>query len=294
MPLARTARAWLEVTRLSNLPTVPINVLAGAGLALGADATLAWRPLALAMIAGALLYCAGMALNDAADVARDADSRPERPIPSGRLDRRTVWVIGGLLLGAGIAGAGAIGHPAALTAIAIALLVLAYTFTHGKHAWACVLMGGCRVGLYPLGALAVVDTWGEIPTGVLVFGAGLGLTTVLITLAARAEASATPHTKRLLAWSVVFVPLCAPLLAEPAHIRTTPSLLTAVAFALWSSWCARAAIAGKPWIAIPGWIAGFCLFDAMALAMHGQVSLAIAGGVCFAVTLAAQRVLPGS
>jgi len=294
MPLARTARAWLEVTRLSNLPTVLTNVLAGAGLTLSADAPIPWLTVGTAMFSGGGLYIAGMALNDAADAARDAESRPERPIPSGRLDRRAVWIVGGLLLVAGVGASATISVPAALTAGAIALGVLAYTFTHARHAWACVLMGACRFGLYPLGALSVVETWADIPPAALVFGAGLGLMTVLITLAARAEATATPHTKRLLAWAVVFVPLCAPLLAEPGHLRTTPSLLAAVAFALWSSWCARAAIAGRPWVAIPGWIAGFCLFDAMALAMHGQVELAVAGGILFAVTLAAQRVLPGS
>lgn len=52
-------------------------------------------------LASALLYTAGMALNDYADADLDAVERPERPIPSGRIDRHSALRLG---LGLGAAG----------------------------------------------------------------------------------------------------------------------------------------------------------------------------------------------
>ncbi|HEY1081657.1 MAG TPA: hypothetical protein VGE29_05310, partial [Prosthecobacter sp.] len=58
-------RAWLELARISNLPTVWTNVTAAWLLAGGP-----WREAALGwlVLAGSLLYTGGMILNDAADL----------------------------------------------------------------------------------------------------------------------------------------------------------------------------------------------------------------------------------
>ena len=70
----------LRLGRVSNLPTVWTNALAGLVLAGG------WldpAPLLLLFLAVSLAYVGGMFLNDAFDAEVDAVRRPERPIPSG-------------------------------------------------------------------------------------------------------------------------------------------------------------------------------------------------------------------
>lgn len=94
-------RSWLELSRVSNLPTVWTNVLAGWLLAGGLPGQ--WQPLAWLMAGGSLMYTAGMILNDAADVRWDRQHRRERPIPSGRVSPGTAWAVGLVLLAGGAA-----------------------------------------------------------------------------------------------------------------------------------------------------------------------------------------------
>ena len=83
-------RTLLILGRVSNLPTVWTNVLAGWFLA-GGD----WSLEIVWLAAGiSLLYVAGMTLNDAFDASWDREHAPERPIPSGAIAERTVWTVG--------------------------------------------------------------------------------------------------------------------------------------------------------------------------------------------------------
>ena len=81
-PTAPTHRVslLLKIGRVSNLPTVWTNVVAGAFLA-GLQADL--PQLLWVMLAITLFYTGGMYLNDAFDADIDARERPSRPIPSG-------------------------------------------------------------------------------------------------------------------------------------------------------------------------------------------------------------------
>jgi UbiA prenyltransferase family len=89
----------LRLGRVSNLPTVWTNVLAGAILS---GARLApGRVLAL-MLRLSAFYVAGMYLNDAFDAAYDRQHRPGRPIPSGAVAESTVFAIGAALIGSGL------------------------------------------------------------------------------------------------------------------------------------------------------------------------------------------------
>jgi len=93
--------------------------------------------------ASAMLYLAGMALNDVADREEDARDRPERPIPSGAVSPRTAALIGGSLLLGGMWAARRGG--ARWTGPALAALVVAYDFGFKRSAsLGPVAMGGCR------------------------------------------------------------------------------------------------------------------------------------------------------
>ncbi|HVR20889.1 MAG TPA: UbiA family prenyltransferase, partial [Polyangiaceae bacterium] len=84
-------RTLLDLARISNLPTVWSNVLAGA--VLGTTEVRA-SSVVVVGVAASLLYSGGMFLNDAFDAGVDARERPERPIPSGRIGKATVLALG--------------------------------------------------------------------------------------------------------------------------------------------------------------------------------------------------------
>src|SRR5690242_16158487 len=100
MSLGDHLRAHLALARISNTPTVVSDVLAGAVIA--APLTRDWHIL-LIIAAMALFYTAGMYLNDLLDYAIDVRDRPERPLPSGRVDPALAWTITIMLFGVGMA-----------------------------------------------------------------------------------------------------------------------------------------------------------------------------------------------
>ena len=92
-------QVYLQLGRVSNLPTVWTNVLAGTALA--GRATPAAHVAVLA-VACSLFYVGGMYLNDAFDREVDARERSERPIPAGQIGAGAVFAIGFGLLAAAL------------------------------------------------------------------------------------------------------------------------------------------------------------------------------------------------
>lgn len=80
-----------------------------------------------AAVASALLYAGGTTLNDYFDAEVDAEERPERPIPSGRVSRATALTLGTALLVSGVSVAFvAAGFSAGFVAALVALVVVLY------------------------------------------------------------------------------------------------------------------------------------------------------------------------
>jgi 4-hydroxybenzoate polyprenyltransferase len=138
-----TIRPWLQLIRLPNVVTAAADSLAGCLLATGSLAEPGrWLPLTAASM---VLYASGTALNDVFDFEIDRAERPNRPLPSGQVARRTAaWFGGlGLVVGTGLAcmsGAAASGIVAAI----LALCILGYD-AGLKHTWlGPVFMGACR------------------------------------------------------------------------------------------------------------------------------------------------------
>jgi 4-hydroxybenzoate polyprenyltransferase len=174
-------RPWLELARISNLPTAWTNVLAGWVLAGGG-----WDLTALGwLLAGAsLLYTGGMMLNDAADARFDREYRKERPIPSGRVSAWAVWAVSlGMMAGGAVAlavGAGAC--PWLVGALVVAILF--YDFYHKPWSGSVFVMGSCRTLLVLVAASAVtggldpVEDWTVVLRAVALGGYIVGLTLV--------------------------------------------------------------------------------------------------------------------
>lgn len=136
-------RALLVLGRVSNLPTVWSNCLAGWLLGGGGSG----RAL-LDLCGGAtLLYVGGMYLNDAVDVEFDRQHRRERPIPAGHISLGTVWWITLVLLGVGTATLMPLGWATAVLTMLLLVTIVVYDVVHKWVAVAPVIMAGCRFWL---------------------------------------------------------------------------------------------------------------------------------------------------
>ncbi|MEU8887939.1 SCO3242 family prenyltransferase [Streptomyces sp. NPDC048442] len=148
--LGADVRAWLELLRVSALLTVP-------GDALGGAAALSVRPnrgTALALASSLCLYEAGMALNDWADRAEDAQDRPHRPIPSGRIAPTAALSAACALSAAGLTLASRAGRPALAVATAVTATVWAYDLKLKHTALAPAAMATARALDLLMGAVA--------------------------------------------------------------------------------------------------------------------------------------------
>src|SRR3712207_2074355 len=124
----------LRLGRVSNLPTVWTNAMAGIALAGVSPWHWATVPAALGL---SLAYVGGMYLNDAFDRGIDARERPSRPIPSGAAEANTVFALGFALLLGGVAmlltaacGFGVSSEWAVLAGLALGGAIVAYNWHH--------------------------------------------------------------------------------------------------------------------------------------------------------------------
>ena len=145
-------RAYLELIRPPNVTTAIADVLAGYAVA-GLGHPRALAPLVFATMC---LYAGGVALNDVFDLDVDRVERPERPIPSGRLTRRSAAAFGAGLLGAGVLLASLAGSGTGLAALATTGCILLYDSWGKRQTWlGPVNMGLCRAGNLMLGVATV-------------------------------------------------------------------------------------------------------------------------------------------
>ena len=146
-------RSYLLLARVSNLPTVWTNVIAGTVLAAG---SLDWRHVALMSAAVSLLYVAGMILNDAFDHRIDATGRPDRPLPAGDVSVGGAFATGAVLLAAGVLLLVWITphRSALLFGVLLAAAILYYDYRHKRDRFGPVVMGLCRGLVYCVAAAA--------------------------------------------------------------------------------------------------------------------------------------------
>jgi len=140
-------RTYFELLRFPAVFTAIADVMMGY-LVMHGDLRPAPVFLLLAITSGCL-YLAGMVLNDVYDVVIDARERPERPIPSGRLNVAAASRLGWFLMGVGYMAAWSVYFvydrigPAAVAGM-LAVLIYVYDRIANKSAIGPVVMGFCR------------------------------------------------------------------------------------------------------------------------------------------------------
>jgi 4-hydroxybenzoate polyprenyltransferase len=225
---------YAQLLRIPNVFTAFADILLGT---LAAKTLLA-RPLdsILLMFASGCLYCGGMVWNDYFDFAEDKRDRPFRPLPSGKISRRTAFMLGVALLFCGVAFAALAGRslPPVLIAVGLVVAILLYDGAL-KATWiGPVSMASCRF-LNVLLGLSLVDL-SAVPWNVRIHLASVvGLYIVGVTLFARKEAGGSDPLELRGAAGVMLLALLLAL-AVPIHraegtvTSAYPYLLTAFGF----------------------------------------------------------------
>lgn len=295
-------RTALQLGRVSNLPTVWTNTLAGAALAAApgsgsSSGTNFGAGFAVMLLAFSLFYVGGMFLNDAFDAKFDATTRPERPIPRGEVSAAQVFRWGFAMMAAAIAllawvGFGfapRVGAWPAAAGLALAATITFYDWNHKKNLFSPVVMGLCRVLVLVGAGLCVTAA----PGAALWVAAALMLC-YLIGLTYVAKQENLERVENL--WPLLF--LAAPV-AYGAWLawQSGAVALFWLLFCGWMGvalWLLRRRAKGDIPRAVVSLIAGISLLDAMLIAGHGAPALALVALLGFVTTLLFQRYISGT
>lgn len=287
--------AVLRLGRVSNLPTVWTNVLAGMVLAGGGASDVRLVPL---LVAFTLFYVAGMFLNDWFDRGFDAEHRPDRPIPAGEAEAGAVLAAAVAMLAAGLAlvawAAFALGSETGPAPVAAALALVAaiviYDRFHKENPLSPAVMAACRALVYIAAGLAVVAA----PEGALWIGAA-ALFAYLVGLTHVAKQETLGRMRNL--WPLVFLAGTAIVAVVLATMEGPGALLLAGAFVL----CLLAGVVlvarqgpGDLPRAVVILIAGISLLDGVLIASAGAPGLGLLAAGGFVATLALQRLASGT
>lgn len=279
-------RTLLVLGRVSNLPTVWTNCLAGWLLGGGGE----WSRFAWLCAGATLVYVGGMFLNDAFDAEFDTQHRRERPIPSGAISREAVWQWSALLLAAGTGMLGWLGREPAILALQLLVCVVLYDAYHKSLDWSPVLMASCRFFLVLTAAAAGVRGVGGLAIWTAVV---LGCYIVGLSYLARRESA--PGLIRY--WPLVFLaaPLVLAFIVNDGFFREKALLASAIV-GLWALRCLRPTFWQSPpdiGKTVSGLLAGICLVDLLSVAdQPPQVSVAFLA--CFVLALVFQRFVPAT
>jgi len=282
----RQLRTLLVLGRVSNLPTVWSNCLAGWWLGGGGN----FGKLPLLLFGASALYIGGMFLNDAFDAEFDRQRRPSRPIPSGVISLTAVWRWSFALLGLGALALAVLGKTTGVLTLALLACIIIYDATHRAITASPWLLGLCRFWLYVIAGSTGV--WG-VNGGPIWCGAALAIYAAGFGSVARRGnfRRPVPFWPLLLLTAPVFLAML-----MNAGAARKDAMLVSLVFGLWGARCARTIFlpdeANVGRIAA-GLLAGIVLVDWLAVApqlphwLSGVVFLPL-----FGATLLLQRFVP--
>ena len=196
--------AWLQLCRFAAVFTAMADIFLGYLLT-----HVEFDPeLKFGMLLGAssCLYLAGMVFNDVFDRDIDAQERPNRPIPSGRVSVRAAAIFGASLVTLGLALAAVAGAHSLFVAGLLTVCIFLYDGFAKSTMVGPVVMGACRFLNVMLGASApaldasLAAVW-TLPQ--LHVAAGLGVYIAGVTWFARHEAGTSPKAQLAAAVGVI-------------------------------------------------------------------------------------------
>lgn len=280
-------RTLLILGRVSNLPTVWSNCLAGWWLSGGGNF---WK-LSLLLLGVSSLYTGGMFLNDAFDVDFDRQRRATRPIPSGAITEEWVWVYGWGWMALGMLFLILCGKWAGVLAVVLAVSIVIYDATHKMITASPWLIGLCRFWVY-----VIAGTTGQgVYMGWPIWGgAAMALYIVGLSYVAKRESFRGPVPY----WPLIFLgaPILLAFLMDQYETRKA-AIYMSVVLILWIIRCVRAVFLGGEMVVgriVSGLLAGIVLVDWLAVAPKCPMPLAVTFAVLFGLTLLLQRFIPAT
>ena len=286
-------KTLFELGRISNLPTVWSNVLAGVVIAGG---TIGLQSTSILIASLSLFYIGGMFLNDAFDTKFDIIERPERPIPSKKITQKMVFVIGFILLILGIF----LLYIEAFTTnvfnlnlilflgMLLSAFIIIYNKYHKNNPYSPLIMGFCRISIY-----FIVSAFFLSYFNIHIFVASFFLLSYLIGLTYLAKQENIGYLKNQ--WPLLF--LIAPIIYGYTLIENYFSYIALGFFvlnifvALYFTFNKKIRNIKK---SVTLLISGICIYDAVLIAHHGEVNLAILSLSFFVLTLFFQKYISGT
>jgi 4-hydroxybenzoate polyprenyltransferase len=285
--LIRQLRALLVLGRVSNLPTVWSNCLAGWWLGGGGN----FGKLPLLLFGIGALYTGGAFLNDAFDAEFDRQRHAARPIPSGAISLAAVWGWSFAWLGLGALTLAVLGRTPGVLTLALLACIIIYDAIHKGLIASPWLMGLCRFWVYLIagstGAAGV--NGGPIWCGAALAVYVAGLDSVAGRKSFRGP---VPFWPLLLLVTPVFLAM----LMNAGEARKSAMLLSLVLL-LWIARCARTLFmaSGEANVGriVSGLLAGIVLVDWLAVGPQLPHGLSLAVFLpLFGATLLFQRFVP--
>lgn len=179
-------KSVLALCRVSNLPTVWMNVITASVIASSVQAqSVQWGMVAIIALAISAFYCGGMSLNDVCDYAWDKEHQPYRPIVQAKVSlaqaKMITWVLfaigfGLLALAPSIKGV--------IYSLVLFGIIYGYNLFHKQYAGSVFLMAGARALVFIVTAQALV---GESSPWVLLAAGLQFIYTLTLTLVGRHE-----------------------------------------------------------------------------------------------------------
>jgi 4-hydroxybenzoate polyprenyltransferase len=211
--------SYLRLMRLPNVFTAVADIAMGFLLVHDLREPLPLAPFLLLIGASALIYTAGMILNDVFDYQVDLQERPHRPLPSGEISLGVAMRIGMLFLFNGVMLAAAAGwmheekaaapFRSGLVAGFLALAVIAYDAWLKKTPLGPIAMGVCRLlnvllGMSAAGiATPAEQTFLTYHMSHWLVAAGIGIYITGVTWFARSEATESSRGQLTMATAVM-------------------------------------------------------------------------------------------
>jgi len=181
MPLIKS---YLDLCRVSNLPTVWTNVLAAVVLS---NTPFSWSSFLILSLTHTFFYTGGMCLNDLCDITQDRVHKPFRPLPSQKISIRNATLFIGVLFGLALFSLLFVPHPRAFyLGLILLVFIITYDWFHKGHPFTVFLMAACRLMVFVISGMAIS---GKVGMAVWIGGFIQFIYILILSLVARYENS---------------------------------------------------------------------------------------------------------
>lgn len=280
MAIQNRLKAYIKMSRLSNLPTTCSNTLVGIYICGGSFSFSTF----ICILSIAFYYIGGMFLNDVCDHEFDLKENPNRPIPSGIIQLKEARIVSYIILFAAnilLLYASLISSPhvvqTGILGVVLTSAIIFYNYYH-KNKISPFIMAICRTLIYLIAASLVKS---KIPSSVFIPAIFLGIYIVALTFIANGEHLG--KIKHLFPIPFLIVPIFLYAFNVYAGI-----------FLLWILFCLYNILKKRDmYRGITGIIAGISLFDATIIA-NTSLLIALCCFLCFLLTTLLQQKIAGT